>query len=234
MSMISCDNVYMNYDSTKAVNGVSFGVEKGDFLCIIGENGTGKSTLLKGILGLQKLNSGTITFSGLVKREIGYLPQRTVVQKDFPASVYEVVLSGRQTKGFKLFYTSADRKIANEKIELLGIKSIKNKPFNELSGGQQQRVLLARALCATQKLLLLDEPTTGLDPYVTAELYKLIYELNRTHGVTIVMVTHDVKNSVEYANKILSMEHNGDFFGTTEDYMKTPEAKLIFGGGENA
>ncbi len=234
MSMISCEKVYMNYDSTKAVNGVSFNVEKGDFLCIIGENGTGKSTLLKGILGLQKLNSGTIVFSGINKREIGYLPQRTVVQKDFPASVYEVVLSGRQTKGFKLFYTSEDKKTAQEKIELLGIDSVKNKPFNELSGGQQQRVLLARALCATQKLLLLDEPTTGLDPYVTAELYKLIAELNREHGVTIVMVTHDIKNSVEYASKILSMEHDGDFFGTTEEYMQTPEAKLIFGGGKNA
>ncbi len=234
MPMIFCDNVYMNYDSTKAVNGVSFSVEQGDFLCIIGENGTGKSTLLKGILGLQKLNSGVIVFSGISNREIGYLPQRTVVQQDFPANVFEVVLSGRQTKGFKLFYSLNDRKTAQEKIELLGIKDIKNKPFNELSGGQQQRVLLARALCATQKLLLLDEPTTGLDPYVTAELYKLISKLNRDHGVTVIMVTHDVKNSVEYANKILSMEHNGDFFGTTEDYMKTPEARLLFGGGENA
>ncbi len=234
MPMISCEKVYMNYDSTKAVNGVSFSVEQGDFLCIIGENGTGKSTLLKGILGLQRLNSGVIVFSGLTNREIGYLPQSTVVQKDFPASVYEVVLSGRQTKGFKLFYSAADRRLANEKMELLGITDIKNKPFNELSGGQQQRVLLARALCATQKLLLLDEPTTGLDPYVTAELYKLIAELNRRHGVTVIMVTHDVKNSVEYADKILSMEHNGDFFGTTQEYMKTPEARLIFGGGENA
>ncbi len=234
MSMISCEKVYMNYDSTKAVNGVSFSVENGDFLCIIGENGTGKSTLLKGILGLQKLNSGTIAFSGLTNREIGYLPQRTVVQKDFPASVYEVVLSGRQTRGFKLFYTAEDKKTAQLNIELLGIENIKNKPFNELSGGQQQRVLLARALCATKKLLLLDEPTTGLDPYVTAELYKLISELNQKHGVTVIMVTHDIKNSVEYANKILSMEHDGDFFGTTADYMKTPAAKIIFGGGSNA
>ena len=234
MPLIDCQNVYMNYDSTKAVNGVSFSVEKGDFLCIVGENGTGKSTLLKGILGLQKVTSGVIVFSGLTNKEIGYLPQRTVVQKDFPASVREVVLSGCQTKGFKLFYTPSDRKKAQKNIELLGIESIKNKPFNELSGGQQQRVLLARALCATDKLLLLDEPTTGLDPFVTAELYSLIGHLNKDCGVTIVTVTHDIKNSVPYANKILSMEHDGDFFGTTGEYMKTPAAKLIFGGEHNA
>ena len=234
MSLIECENVSMNYDNAKAVDNVSFSVEDGDFLCIVGENGTGKSTLLKGILGLQKLDSGTIMFSGITNKDIGYLPQRTVVQKDFPATVKEVVLSGCQNKGLKLFYTSADKKIAQRNIDLLGIEEIKNKPFNELSGGQQQRVLIARALCATDKLLLLDEPTTGLDPFVTAELYKLMGHLNQYHGVTVVMVTHDIKNSVQYANKILCMEHDGDFFGTTEEYMQTPAAKLIFGGEADA
>lgn len=234
MTIISCEKVYMNYDSTKAVENISFDVEKGDFLCIVGENGTGKSTLLKGILGLQKLNSGTIVFSGIKQGEIGYLPQTTIVQKDFPASVWEVVLSGRQTKGFRLFYTAEDRKTARKNIALMGIEDIKNKPFNELSGGQQQRVLLARALCATQKVILLDEPTTGLDPFVTAELYKQIARLNREYGVTVIMVTHDIRNSLEYSTKILSMEHDGDFFGTKEEYMKTPAAKLIFGGVADA
>lgn len=234
MTLIECEKVYMNYDSTKAVNGVSFQVEDGDFLCIVGENGTGKSTLLKGILGLQKVNSGTIKFCGISNKEIGYLPQKTAVQKDFPASVREVVLSGCQSRGFRLFYTGADRKCAQHNIEMLGIDSIKNKPFNELSGGQQQRVLIARALCAADKLLLLDEPTTGLDPFVTAELYRLIGHLNKEHGVTVVMVTHDVKNSVQYANRILCMEHDGDFFGTTQEYMNTPAAKQIFGGGTDA
>lgn len=234
MSLIECKNVNMNYDNTKAVDNVSFSVEDGDFLCIVGENGTGKSTLLKGILNLQKLDSGTITFSGITNKDIGYLPQRTVVQKDFPATVKEVVLSGCQNKGLKLFYTFADKKTAQRNIDLLGIDEIKNKPFNELSGGQQQRVLIARALCATDKLLLLDEPTTGLDPFVTAELYKLMGHLNQYHSVTVVMVTHDIKNSVQYANKILCMEHDGDFFGTTEEYMQTPAAKLIFGGGADA
>jgi len=234
MTLIDCKNVYINYDSTKAVNGITFNVDTGDFLCIVGQNGTGKSTLLNGILGLQKINSGSIEFKGITKKEIGYLPQKTVVQKDFPASVREVVLSGCQSKGFRLFYSNADRKAAQHNIEMLGINDIKNKPFNELSGGQQQRVLIARALCAADKLLLLDEPTTGLDPFVTAELYRLIGHLNKEHGVTIVMVTHDVKNSVQYANKILCMEHDGDFFGTTEEYMNTPAAKIIFGGGTDA
>lgn len=234
MSLIDCTKVNMYYDNIKAVNDVSFSVEAGDFLCVVGENGTGKSTLLKGILGLQKLDSGTITFSGIKNKEIGYLPQKTVVQKDFPATVKEVVLSGCQNRGFKLFYTSADRKTAQRNIDLLSINEIKNKPFNELSGGQQQRVLIARALCATDKLLLLDEPVTGLDPFVTAELYKLLGHLNKYHGVTVVMVTHDIKNSVQYANKILCMEHDGDFFGTTQEYMNTPAARRIFGGDTDA
>lgn len=234
MALITCKNVYMNYDSTKAVDNVSFSVEKGDFLCIIGENGTGKSTLLKGILGLQKLNGGSIEFDEITNKNIGYLPQRTEVQRDFPASVWEVVLSGRLVGRHKLFYTSADRRTARQNMELLKISSIKNKSFNELSGGQQQRVLLARALCAADKLLLLDEPTTGLDPFVTAELYALLGHLNAEHGVTVITVTHDVKNSVAYANKILCMEHDGDFFGTVDEYMQTAAAKLIFGGDGNA
>lgn len=233
MTLIKCEHITMTYDSVPAFSDLSFEVREGDFLCIIGENGVGKSTLLKGILGLRKLHSGTVTFTGVQKNEIGYLPQKTQVQKDFPASVAEVVLSGRQSSGLKLFYSAADRAIAGENIELMGIGDIKNKPFNELSGGQQQRVLLARALCATQKLLLLDEPTTGLDPYATAELYKLISHLNREHGVTVVMVTHDIANCIHYANKVLCMEHDGNYFGAVSEYMKTPDAKRILGGEDD-
>ena len=233
MTLIKCKHITMTYDSVPVVNDLSFEVREGDFLCIIGENGVGKSTLLKGILGLRKLNSGTVTFTGVRKTEIGYLPQKTQVQKDFPASVAEVVISGRQSAGRKLFYSAVDRAIAGENIELMGIGDIKNKPFNELSGGQQQRVLLARALCATQKLLFLDEPTTGLDPYATTELYKLIAHLNREHGVTVVMVTHDIGNCIHYADKVLCMEHAGNYFGTVAGYMKTPDAKRILGGEDD-
>lgn len=230
MQLLKCENIYMNYDSTKAVNGVTFTVDEGDFLCIVGENGAGKSTLLKGILGLQKISEGNVVFNGIKKSEIGYLPQKTQVQKDFPAGVKEVVLSGRLGGKKKLFYSSVDKAVADENMEIMKIASIKNKSFNELSGGQQQRVLLARALCATDRLLLLDEPTTGLDPFVTEDMYKLISHLNKEHGVTIIMVTHDVKSAVQYANKILCMEHDGDFFGTTGEYLKTPAAKKILGG----
>ena len=228
MQILKCENIHMNYDSTKAVNGVSFTVDEGDFLCIVGENGAGKSTLLKGILGLQKISEGKVEFNGIKKSGIGYLPQKTQVQKDFPAGVREVVLSGRLSGKGKLFYTAADRRIAQENMDIMKINSIKNKSFNELSGGQQQRVLLARALCATDRLLLLD------DPFVTEDMYKLISHLNKEHSVTVIMVTHDVKSVIQYANKILCMEHDGDFFGTTEEYLKTAAAKRILGGDSHA
>lgn len=234
MQLLKCENIHMNYDSTKAVNGVSFTIDEGDFLCIVGENGAGKSTLLKGILGLQKISEGSVTFNGIKKSEIGYLPQRTQVQKDFPAAVKEVVLSGRIGRKGKLFYSTEDRQIASENMETMKISDIRNKSFNELSGGQQQRVLLARALCATDRLLLLDEPTAGLDPFVTEDMYRLIEHLNSEHGVTVIMVTHDIKSAVKYANKILCMEHDGDFFGTTQEYLDTPAAKRILGGDGNA
>ena len=234
MQLLKCENIHMNYDSTKAVNGVSFTVDEGDFLCIVGENGAGKSTLLKGILGLQKISEGSVTFNGIKKSEIGYLPQRTQVQKDFPAAVKEVVLSGRIGRKRKLFYSAEDRLVAKENMETMKISDIRHKSFNELSGGQQQRVLLARALCATDRLLLLDEPTAGLDPFVTEDMYRLIEHLNSEHGVTVIMVTHDIKSAVKYANKILCMEHDGDFFGTTQEYLDTPAAKRILGGDGNA
>ncbi len=234
MQLLKCENIHMNYDSTKAVNGVSFTVDEGDFLCIVGENGAGKSTLLKGILGLQKISEGSVTFNGIKKSEIGYLPQRTQVQKDFPAAVKEVVLSGRIGRKGKLFYSTEDRLVAKENMETMKISDIRHKSFNELSGGQQQRVLLARALCATDRLLLLDEPTAGLDPFVTEDMYRLIEHLNSEHGVTVIMVTHDIKSAVKYANKILCMEHDGDFFGTTQEYLDTPAAKRILGGDGNA
>ena len=156
------------------------------------------------------------------------------MQKDFPAAVKEVVLSGRIGRRGKLFYSAEDRQIAAENMETMKISDIRNKSFNELSGGQQQRVLLARALCATDRLLLLDEPTAGLDPFVTEDMYRLIEHLNSEHGVTVIMVTHDIKSAVKYANKILCMEHDGDFFGTTQEYLDTPAAKRILGGDGNA
>ena len=220
--LIECKKIRLAYESNTVVNDLSFAVNKGDYLCIIGENGSGKSTLMKALLGLKKVDGGSINLGeGLKQNEIGYLPQQTGIQRDFPASVWEVVLSGRINRlGFKPFYTLKDKKAAEENMALLGISELKNKCYRELSGGQQQRVLLARALCATQKLLLLDEPVAGLDLLVTEEMYHIIYDLNRNKGITVIMITHDVDRAVRDATHILHLHKKHVFFGDKENYLE--------------
>lgn len=232
MPLIKCENVSIGYEGQTVVKDLDFAIEKGDYLCIVGENGSGKSTLVKSLLGLKNVEKGRITFGdGLKQNEIGYLPQQTDGQKDFPASVYEVVLSGRlNSRGFHPFYTAADRKLALEKMELLGIRDLERQCFRDLSGGQKQRVLLARALCATKSLLLLDEPVTGLDPIVTGEFYGLIRRINRESGIAVVMVSHDIESAVEDATHILHLQETALFFGTTEDYRKSRIGKTFLGG----
>ena len=173
MSLISCENLAFAYEGMTVLQNVNFTVGQGDYLCIIGENGAGKSTLMKGLLGLKKPSAGSVTFGdGLRAREIGYLPQQTPVQKDFPASVQEVVLSGCLSgMGLRPFYGKEEREKAARNIEALEITDLKDRCYRDLSGGQQQRVLLARALCATKKVILLDEPVAGLDPRVTINMY---------------------------------------------------------------
>lgn len=231
MSQIECKDVSVKYESQVVLEDISFSIEVGDYLCIVGENGSGKSTLVKTILGLEGVKSGEIIFGDkLNKNEIGYLPQQTQAQKDFPASVYEVVLSGRlNSRGINPFYSSKDKKMANEMIKSLGIEKIKKKSFRELSGGQQQRVLLARALCATKKIIILDEPITGLDPTVTREMYSIIKEINKK-GITIVMVSHDINFAINNANKILHLKKKIKFFGSTEDYVNSEVGKQFIGG----
>lgn len=233
MSQIECKDVSVKYENQVVLEDISFSIEQGDYLCIVGENGSGKSTLVKTILGLENSKLGQIVFGeGLNKNEIGYLPQQTQAQKDFPASVYEVVLSGcLNSKGFSPFYSMKDKKLANEMIKSLGIENIKRKSFRELSGGQQQRVLLARALCATKKIIILDEPITGLDPTVTREMYSLIKEINKK-GITIIMVSHDINFAVNNANKILHLKKNIKFFGNTEDYANSEVGRRFIGGAQ--
>ena len=233
MSQIECKDVSVKYENQVVLEDISFSIEQGDYLCIVGENGSGKSTLVKTILGLENSKLGQIVFGeGLNKNEIGYLPQQTQAQKDFPASVYEVVLSGYlNSKGFSPFYSMKDKKLANEMIKSLGIENIKRKSFRELSGGQQQRVLLARALCATKKIIILDEPITGLDPTVTREMYSLIKEINKK-GITIIMVSHDINFAVNNASKILHLKKNIKFFGNTEDYANSEVGRRFIGGAQ--
>lgn len=232
MALLTCNDVSFAYEGTTVLTDVSFSVQSGDYLCIIGENGSGKSTLVKGLLHLKAPSSGTITTGdGLRHSEIGYLPQQTAAQKDFPASVYEVVLSGRQNQiHFPPFYTQEDKKDALIKMELLDLLPLKKRCYRDLSGGQQQRVLLARALCATRKLLLLDEPVTGLDPMMTEEMYQLISRINREQNVTILMVSHDLQNVLPYATHILHLDQKQLFFGTTEEYRNSPVGKKFLGG----
>lgn len=235
MALISVKDVSFAYENNRVISGLNFEIKKGDYLCILGENGSGKSTLVKGILGLKKANSGKISLGdGLQANEIGYLPQQTAAQKDFPASVFEVVISGRLGRGgFRPFFSKEDKRLANENLEMLGILNLKKRCYRELSGGQQQRVLLARALCATRKLLLLDEPVSGLDPLVTTELYQTIGNLNKSSGVTIIMVSHDMHSAVNYASHVLHLEHEQAFFGTAKDYLETSYAKRFLGGELN-
>lgn len=230
MKLISCEGVTIGYDGQRAVNKVSFDLEQGDYLCIVGENGSGKSTLVKGLLGLIKPQEGSITFNGIAPNEIGYLPQQTVIQRDFPASVGEVVISGcLNRRGLLPFYSRAEKDRAADKMKQLNITDIQKKSYRDLSGGQQQRVLLARALCATEKLLLLDEPVSGLDPVMTADLYQLVAELNQTQGITVLMVSHDLESALEYGNKILHMKTETAFFGSTDDYLKTELCQRMMG-----
>jgi len=230
MSLIKCENVVLSYDGDPVLTDLTFEVNRGDYLCIVGENGSGKSTLIKAILSLKSVESGKIEYSdGLKATEIGYLPQQTSAQKDFPASVREVVISGcLNSRGLKPFYSAAEKKLAADNMERLGITDLRNRSYRELSGGQQQRVLLARALCATKRLILLDEPVSGLDPVVTQEMYSLIKRIN-DEGITVVMVSHDISSAVKYASHILHLSKKPLFFGTTEDYLKTDAAKAFLG-----
>jgi len=223
----------LGYDNTSVLSNVSFNVNKGDYLCIVGENGSGKSTLMRAVLGLLQPLSGKIVLGdGLEKGEIGFTPQQTAVQKDFPASVREVVLSGCLNRcGLRPFYNSVEKKIAEENMERLGISAISKRCYRELSGGQQQRVLLARALCATQKILMLDEPAAGLDPNVSIEMYCMINELNKD-GITIIMISHDIAASVKYASHILHVgQQTVLFYGLTGDYLESEIGRLYAAPG---
>ena len=252
-NLISVEDLTLSYENMTVIKDMSFTVKSGDYLCVVGENGSGKSTLIKALLSLKKPVGGSIRFGGgLKRREIGYLPQQTGAQQDFPASVWEVVLSGcLNSMGLRPFYTDRERKLAAQNMERLGITHLKKRSYRELSGGQQQRVLLARALCATKKLLLLDEPVSGLDPMVTAEMYELIADINRSGcsaklqsqrpnagqssagKVTVIMVTHDISAALKYASHILCLRQDSWFFGTTQEFMADGSSDFLKGGEGN-
>lgn len=227
--LITCEHADFGYENIDALSDVNIEIQEGDYIGIVGGNGSGKSTLLKGLLGLLKPTSGKITFAPELKKAgIGYLPQVTPAQKDFPATVYEVVLSGNLgRRGNRPFYSKADKERTEFNIRRLGIDEMRDRCFRELSGGQKQRVLIARALCATDKLLILDEPITGLDPAAIQDLYHLVKKLNREERVTIIMVSHDMSNIIHQANKILHLHKKVQFWGTTKDYLRSPAGRAF-------
>jgi zinc transport system ATP-binding protein len=235
-TQIQCTDLVLGYEGKAVTSGLTFQVNRGDYLCIVGENGAGKSTLIKALLGLNPPISGTITRAeGLSSNAIGYLPQHTAVQRDFPASVKEIVLSGCVgKKGFHPFYSAAQRETAARQMERLGITHLANRCYRELSGGQRQRVLLARALCATEEILLLDEPVAGLDPVVTKEMYDIIKQLNDT-GVTVIMVSHDIAAALRYATHILHLSRTPLYFGEKAGYLTSDAGRAFtdFSGGES-
>ena len=209
MALLTCSDVTFSYEGIPVLTDVNFTLEAGSYLCIVGENGSGKSTLVKGLLHLKNPSTGSITTGdGLHPSEIGYLPH------------------------FPPFYTKADKEDALRNMELLDLLPLKKRCYRDLSGGQQQRVLLARALCATKKLLLLDEPVTGLDPVMTNEMYQLIRRINREQNVTIIMVSHDIRNILPDATHILQLDQKQVFFGPMDEYLKTEAGKQFLGGAD--
>ena len=234
--IFECKDVTLGYENKVVAKNLNFKIDQGDYLCVVGENGTGKSTLIKTLLGLIKPLNGEViaNVQGKNHKGVGYLPQQTQAQKDFPASVWEVVLSGVLNNDHRCpFYNKTDKAEAEKNMEKLNILDLKKRCYRELSGGQQQRVLLARALCATDSVLILDEPVTGLDPAASMEFYETIKDLNKKENVTIIMVSHDIKNALNYATHILHLEQENDFFGTVEEYKKSNVSNMFLGGVAN-
>lgn len=234
MALMTLRDVTVAFEGHAAVEHVSLALRRGEYTVMLGRNGSGKSTLMRAMLGLVRPKSGQIRIGdGLRRDRIGYMPQKTQAQRDFPAAVEEVVRSGLINRmGRRVFYTAEEKARALENMRLLGIDGLRKASYATLSGGQQQRVLLARALCATKSLLLLDEPVTGLDPIVTGEFYQLIRRINRESGIAVVMVSHDIESAVKDASHILHLQETALFFGTTEEYKRSPVGRRFLGGAD--
>ena len=220
MSLIKLKNVTLGYENHIVLRNINIDIEENDFICVVGPNGSGKSTLVKGILGLIKPLSGKVIYEELKQNYIGYMPQETKVDANFPASVEEIVLSGTLNKLNKIFYTKTEKDLVKKNLKLLGIENLKDESFCDLSGGQRQKVLLARSLCATTKLLILDEPSNNLDSKSKKQLYDTVKELNEKNNITVIMITHDLDHDNLIGNKILSLRDKEIYYGPTEEFVR--------------
>lgn len=233
MKLLTCENASFGYDGRAVISGLDFSVSEGDYLCVVGENGAGKSTLIKGLLQLLKPLGGSMQLD-MDRRDMGYMPQQSAAQKDFPAGVKEIVYSGLLNKrGLRPYYSKAEKQRAADIMQRLDIAGLQNSSFQQLSGGQQQRVLLARGLCSANRLLLLDEPVSGLDPKATQEFYALLEGVNR-EGMAILMVSHDIKSALGSAKQVLHLQQTQMYFGPAEDYAKTLVGRQFLGRAANA
>ena len=226
MKLLECKNLNIGYNHISVCKNISFTLKKGNYMCV-GDNGSGKSTLIKTLLGLEQPLSGSIVFDKKFnKNNIGYLPQQSELQKDFPAIVSEVVMTGfLNNMAFRPFYKKAEKEKAADIMRTLGIEELQFSPYRELSGGQQQRVLLARALCATNQLLVLDEPTTGLDATSVEGFYKLLKQLNE-EGITVLMISHNIEKVLQFASHIVLLKNEMVFAGSKEEFLKTPYSSM--------
>ncbi len=221
--IIKAENLAIGYDKCPVAEHINFKINRGDYVCIIGENGAGKSTLVKTILGLIPPVGGSLEASDDIS--IGYLPQQTTLQKDFPATVKEIVMTGLLPgkKGF--FYTKKDKETAMEKLSVMGIEDLAGKNFKNLSGGQQQKVLMARALCISGDAMLLDEPVTGLDPNATDDLYEMVKKLHKK-GIAIIMVSHD-RNAITRDSDHIMYIGDTFFYGTNKEFIASENSGFI-------
>lgn len=234
MTLIKCENLKIGYSSNKVLNKVNLEINNGEFICIVGNNGTGKTTLVKTLLRLTPAISGRIVYDHTVKNTMGYLQQNLQVNEDFPATVYEIVLSGCLSKmGYRMFYGKKEKELALSYMKELGILELKNMPFKRLSGGQQQRVLIARALCSTEKILFLDEPLKGLDYNASNQLFEIISHINKEYGVTIVMITHNIEIALKYISKIVYLDLGKSFVGTPKEFLESEYSKSLVGGDDH-
>lgn len=220
--LVEVKNLTVKYANSVVIDKASFSVTEGDFICVVGANGSGKSTLIKTLLGLISPAEGKVEFLGGLKRtQVGYLPQESRIEQGFPATVTEVVLSGTLGRLGRIpIYRKAEKERAKEALKLLKITKLEDKSFSGLSGGERQKVLLARALVATEKLLILDEPSNNLDQRSRAGFYKILKQLNEEAKLTILMITHDLDAEDLIGNKILSIKNAKVELTTTEEFLR--------------